>query len=87
MRKKIKRNRFMNECRRNYSCVCSEDINVFWEDDLHRICQIEENKLEVWSFGSKVSKGEIPETVKHSFCKESSVSVCGKYLVVCIQEQ
>lgn len=28
-------------------------------------------------FGSQVSKGEIPKTVKNFFGKESSISVCG----------
>lgn len=35
------------------------------------------SSLKCGLFGSKVSKGEIPETVKNSFCKESSISVCG----------
>lgn len=59
----------MNECERNYSCVCSDDTNIFWEEDLHRVGHEEKNKLKCGLFGGKVSKGEVPETVKNSFCK------------------
>jgi len=53
----MKRNkcRFRNECRTNYSCVCSEDVNVFWEKDLHRVGHKVENKIKACSLWKNAS--------------------------------
>lgn len=57
--------------------VCALTKQMYFGKICIELATKRKTSLKCGLFGSKVSKGEIPKTVKNFFGKESSISACG----------